>query len=150
MEHEIATKNLTACLHSQIKWNLKENGHIQGLVYNATNSNRQIFLGRGTGWSTIRTPISHSHIANRNQIHGGECVQIIKSRRIRQWQGWWVVNKTEVIPIKKRSIHEISESKHHRHVGRLVDSLLGFIEERNPGEEYIELPNQDGEAIWLF
>ena len=144
MNNEKAIRSLLTSLLTQIKWRTDEGIVIHAIIHNVINSSKQILLCNGDGWS------SSGEVTNQLRQKG--VCQVNKKNSYVTWEPWSLlpVTKTEVIPVRRKTVVSTTSSGELRHVGGILESMVNLIRECYPGTDEIKLKSAEGQILWLF
>ena len=142
--NEKAIRSLLTTLLTQIKWKTDEGIAINTIVHNIANAPTQILLCNGDGWS------SSGEV--KDQLRQMGICQINKKNSYVTWEPWNVlpVTKTEVTPIRRKTVVSTTSSGDLRHVGGILESMVNLIREYYPGTDEIKMKSAEGQILWLF
>ena len=144
MNNEKAIRSLLTSLLTQIKWRTDEGIVIHTIVHNVVNSSKQILLCNGDGWS------SSGEVTDQLRQKG--ICQVNKKNSYVTWEPWSLlpITKTEVIPIRRKTVVSTTSSGELRHVGGILESMVDLIREYYPGTDEIKMKSAEGQILWLF
>ena len=142
--NEKAISSLLTSLLTQINWRTDEGAGTHVIVHNVANSPKQILLCNGDGWS------SAGEITDL-QRHRGIC-QVNQKKSYVTWEPWNLlpITKTEVVPIRRKTVVSTRSSGELRHVGGILESMVNLIREQYPGTDEIKMKSAEGQILWLF
>ena len=144
MNQEQAIRSLLTSLLTQVKWKTDEGIAIHAIVHNVVNSQKQILLCNGDGWS------SSGEVTNL--LRQRDVCQISKKNSYMAWEPWRVmpITKTEVVPVRKKNIVSTTSRGELRHVGGILEVMVNLIREAYPGTDEIKLRSAEGQNLWLL
>ena len=139
-----AIRSLLTSLLTQIKWKTDEGIIIHAVVHNVINSPKQILLCNGDGWS------SSGEVTDQHRQRGIR--QVSKKRLYVTWEPWSLlpVTKSEVTPVRRKTVVSTTSSDELRHVGGILESMVNLIREHYPGTDEIKMKSAEGQILWLF